>query len=210
MKLTEELYANNGNSSVIAGSCPVNTLVLQFCLSAELQQSRRNGHERGQGRRGAADEDDGVPTAVDKFPGVGSFDAWRTSVPEYRAGMAKMRNRRWDEAIAHFRASITLYEYHPDAWLAVGRCIEKKGGLQSDAEAAYRNCLKLDNQSWNGWKCLANVLYTEKRYDESRQALTNALNLNPPPKQRQKMGKMVQMIDSGLRNANTQGMNNSQ
>ncbi len=178
--------------------------------SAQSFNKRGNGGQ-GQGRRGGNDEEDiDAPINTNKFPGVGSFDSWKTSVPEFRSGLDKMRAHRWDEAIAHFRASIALYEYQPQAWLHEGQCIERKGGLLSDAEQAYRHCLKLDNQSWNGWKCLGNVLYMEKKYDESRQSISNAMNLSAPPKQKEKMRKMIQMMDAAQSNANTQQMNTGQ
>ena len=148
-------------------------------------------------------EDIDGPIDMSKFPGVGSIDSWKTSVPEFRVGMEKMRAHRWDEAIEHFRASIALYEYQPRAWLEIGKATEAKGGLVEDAEKSYRQCLKLDNQSWAGWKNLGNVLYIQKRYPEAREAVSNALQLRPPAKASQQLEKMVQMLDSASRDSDT-------
>lgn len=186
--------------------------------SAQNGEVRREARQReggegrggGGGQRQAEEEDIEAPVDLTKFPGVGSIDAWKTSVPEFRAGMEQMKLRKWDDAIAHFRASITLYEYQPKAFLEIGKAIEAKDGLVTDAEKAYRQCVKLNNQSWAGWKGLANNLFVQKRYDEAREAVSNALNLNPPPKARQHMDKLVQMIDSGQRDANTTGQNTGQ
>lgn len=190
-----------------------------ICEPAMAQEGRNAEKRRGGGGAGAkqgnakrsADEEDlEAPVDMSKFPGVGSIDSWKTSVPEFRVGMEKMKAHRWDEAIQHFRASIALYEYQPRAFLEIGKATEAKGGLIEDAERSYRQCVKLNNQSWNGWKCLANVLYMQKRYPEAREAVSNALNLNPPAKARQQMDKIVQMIDSGQRDANTESQNTGQ
>ena len=142
-----------------------------------------------------------------KFPGVGSIDDWKTSLPEYQAGLQEMKQHRWDRAIAHFRATLALYEYQPAAWLEIGRCIEKKDGLVSEAEEAYRQCLKLDSQYWRGWKHLGNVLYMQKKYDEARQSVSNALDLSPPQLDKEELRKMIQTINSGIKDADTQGRN---
>lgn len=165
--------------------------------------------QRGEGKR-SGEEDLDAPVNTSKFPGVGSIDSWKTSVPEYRAGMAKMKAHSWDEAIAHFRASIALYEYQPKAFYEIGRAIERKGGLVADAEKSYRKSVKLDNQFWQGWKALSNVLYEQKRYDEAREAVGNALNLDPPRQAKMQMDKMVQMMDAASRDANTRGQNTAQ
>jgi tetratricopeptide (TPR) repeat protein len=185
------------------------SLFLPFtCAQADAQQAKRKNKNEKQGsnaKKHNDEEDIESPVDMGKFPGVGSIDSWKTSVPEFREGMTKMKAHRWDEAIAHFRASIALYEYQPKAFLQIGKAIEAKDGLVADAEKAYRQCVKLDNQSWQGWRALANVLYLQKRYDEARTAVSNALNLNPPAKARQTMGKMVQMIDAGQKDSDTQG-----
>ena len=176
----------------------------------ERNQTGQGGGQQGSARKGGEEEELEAPVNMSKFPGVGSIDSWKTSVPEFRVGMEKMKAKRWDEAIQHFRASIALYEYQPRAFLEIGKATEAKGGLIEDAERSYRQCVKLDNQSWHGWKCLSNVLYMQKRYDEAREAISNALNLNPPARAKQQMDKIVQMIDAGQRNSNTQSQNTAQ
>lgn len=173
----------------------------------EGENERRGGG--GGGERRNEEEDIDAPVDMNKFPGMGSIDAWKTSVPEFRAGMEQMKERKWDDAIAHFRASIALYEYQPKAFLEIGKAIEAKDGLVTDAEKAFRQCVKLNNQSWAGWKGLSNNLFVQKRYDEAREAVSNALNLNPPAKARQQMDKLVQMIDSSQKDSNTTGQNNA-
>ncbi len=173
-------------------------------LPADAQNKK--GHAKAGKKEsgpGGREEDIDGPIDMSKFPGVGSIDSWKTSVPEFRVGMEKMRAHRWDEAIEHFRASIALYEYQPRAWLEIGKATEAKGGLVEDAEKSYRQCLKLDNQSWAGWKNLGNVLYMQKRYPEAREAVSSALQLRPPAKATQQLEKMVQMLDAASRNADT-------
>lgn len=182
---------------------------------AQKREGRRTdgaeqGRREGGGQRQAEEEDIDAPVDMSKFPGVGSVDAWKTSVPEFRSGMEQMKAHKWDDAIAHFRASITLYNYQPKAYLEIGKAIEAKDGLVTDAEKAYRQCVKLNNQSWAGWKGLANNLFVQKRYEEAREAVSNALNLNPPAKAREHMDKLVQMIDSGQRDSNVSGQNTGQ
>lgn len=185
-----------------------------LCDSVDAQDFKKRGKKEGRGgkerQRENAEQDIDAPVNLNKFPGVGSIDAWKTSVPEFREGMNKMREHSWDDAIAHFRASIALYEYQPHAWLQIGKAIEAKSGLIADAEKAYRHCVRLDNQSWQGWKALANVLYMQKRYDEAREAVSNALDLNAPQNAKVQMRKIVQMIDSAQRDSNTQSQNTAQ
>lgn len=142
----------------------------------------------------------------EKFPGMGSYDAWKSCLPEFSSGMELMHNKQWDQAIAKFRAVLALYPYEYRAWLQIGKCIEGKGGLIADQEDAYRQALKLNTNSWQAWKRLANVLYTQRRYEEARQSLTNALNLNVPQAQRAEMDNMLRMIDSAQNNSDTRAM----
>ncbi|MBX9687430.1 MAG: tetratricopeptide repeat protein [Candidatus Obscuribacterales bacterium] len=204
-------------STILAALLVAGISAPSFCDSSQAQDfnnrgsgKKKNGRNEKRQAQNSESEDLEAPVDMSKFPGVGSIDSWKTSVPEFREGMNSMKSRRWDEAIAHFRASIALYEYQPKAWLEIGKAIEAKGGLVADAEKSYRQCVKLNSQSWNGWKCLSNVLYEQKRYDEAREAVSNALALNPPAKARAQMDKIVQMIDSGQRDSNTRSQNTGQ
>jgi tetratricopeptide (TPR) repeat protein len=178
------------------------TLLIPLFNQAAEAKSKKSGNQNV-----SASNKNSQSASKNKFPGVGSYDDWKASLPEYQAGLDKMKEHSWDEAIAHFRATLALYQYQPAAWLEIGRCTEKKGGLVSEAEAAYRQSLKLDSQYWRAWKHLSNVLYMQKKFDEARQSVSNAMNLNPPPADREAMGKMIQMIDSGMKDADTKGLN---
>lgn len=132
-----------------------------------------------------------------KFPGTGSFEAWKTSVPEYQAGLRSMRNKRWDDAIGHFKASLALYEFQPKCWLEIGRAMEARDGDPHEAENAYRQALKLDSSNWRAWKRLGNVLLVQKKYSAAREAVSNAIALNPPQQARNELDKMIQAIEAG-------------
>lgn len=132
-----------------------------------------------------------------KFPGVGSFEAWKTSVPEYQAGLRSMRNRRWDDAIGHFKASLNLYSYQAKAWIEIGRALEARDGDPHEAENAYREALKVDSANWRAWKRLGNVLLIQKQYPAAREAVSNAIALNPPPQARAELDKLIQGIEAG-------------
>lgn len=173
------------------------------------KKGKKSANKKNNEKR-QTEEDVDAPINMSKFPGVGSIDAWKTSVPEFRSGMSKMKEKQWDEAIAHFRASLALYEYQPHAWYQIGRATEAKNGLIADAEKAFRKSVSLDNQYWQGWKALANNLYVQKRYDEAREAVSNSLNLDAPPAAKGQMRKIVEMIDSAQRNSNTQSQNTAQ
>lgn len=151
-----------------------------------------------------------APVDMKKFPGTGSIDAWKQSVPEFRSGMLKMKEHKWDEAIAAFRASIALYEFQPKAWLQIGRATEAKDGLVLDAEKAFRRSLQLDSQSWAAWKCLSNNLYLQKRFPEAREAAANGIQLGPPQRGRQELDKIIQSINSAQKDSNTLMQNNAQ
>lgn len=166
-----------------------------------MRNNRRN-EEGGRGGRGGRSQGSGEE-ADNKFPGVGSFDAWKTSIPEFQAAQKCMREKQWDQAIGHFKASLDLYEFQPRCYLQMGRALARKGANVNDQEKCFRKALKLDQTNWHAWKELANVLYITKRYDEARESLASAVQLNPPPQGRQELDKMIRDVDSAQRNADT-------
>jgi tetratricopeptide (TPR) repeat protein len=135
--------------------------------------------------------------AKEGFSGVGSFDAWKQSVPEFQAGLRCMKNKRWDDATGHFKASLALYEFQPKAWIEIGRANEERGGDIADSEHAYREALKLDSANWHAWKRLANVLLIQKKYRAARESAASAIGLNPPQAARAELDRMVQAIEAG-------------
>lgn len=188
-------------------------ILLMSFFTAELQAPANAENNKASDRSKSSEANlDGMDEAIDlkRFPGVGSIEKWKASVPEYRAGMAQMKKRHWNEAIDHFKASLALYEYQTNAWFEIGKATEAKNGLSSEAEKAYRNCLKLDTRNWKGWRGLSNVLYMQKRYDEAREAVTSGLELDPPPTGKEQMRKIVEMINSAEREADTQGRKTAQ
>jgi tetratricopeptide (TPR) repeat protein len=134
-----------------------------------------------------------------EFPGIGSIEAWKSSRPEFANGLAFMRSKQWDQAIARFRAALALYPSDYRCYLEIGRAIEEKGGSVDDAEDAYRSALRLNSQSWRAWKRLANILFIKKKYGDAREAVSNAIQLNPPPRERAELEGMIQSINSGER-----------
>ncbi|MBY0550760.1 MAG: tetratricopeptide repeat protein [Candidatus Obscuribacterales bacterium] len=153
------------------------------------------------------DESEAETGPRSKFPGMGSIDAWRSSLPELRAGNRCMKEKQWDEAIAHYKASVDLYEYQPRCWLQMGRALQRKGADVADQEKCFRKALKLDQTNWHSWKELANILYMTKRYGEARESLASAIQLNPPPQGKQELERMIKDVDSAQRGADTSGRN---
>lgn len=186
--------------------------LLESGASVVLAQEQREGSLRGrmEGRRSEAepgDESEQEAGPRSKFPGVGSIDAWRSSLPELRAGNRCMKEKQWDEAIAHYKAAFDLYEYQPHGWLQMGRALQRKGANVEDQEKCFRKALKLDQTNWHAWKELANILYETKRYGEARESLASAIQLNPPPQGKQELERMIKDVDSAERNADTAGRN---
>jgi tetratricopeptide (TPR) repeat protein len=136
------------------------------------------------------------------FPGVGSFEAWESSMVELRAGQNFMKKQLWDQAIDHFKAAVTLYEFNPECYIEIGRAMEHKQADPQEIESYYRKALKIDSSNWRAWHFLANVLYEEKKYSEAREAIGNALQLQVPAGPRNDMLKLVQRIDSAVKNSN--------
>lgn len=164
------------------------------CVPAFSKQNRQNQpspqNQRNQQKDGG-------------FPGTGSFDAWKTSIPEYQAGLRSMKNSSWDEGIGHFKASLDLYAFQPKCWIEIGRAMEARGSDVTDAENAYREAIKLDSQNWHAWKRLANVLLIQKRYRAAREAAANAVALNPPAPALSEIDKIIQSINSGEKSVNS-------
>lgn len=175
------------------------------------------GRRRSRGNKGGRNEGGGTPDGSGEategrsaFPGVGSFDSWKSSLPEFHAAQKCMKDKQWDQAIAHFKASVDLYEYQPRAWLQVGRALQRKGADVAEQEKCFRKALKLDQTNWHAWKELANVLYITKRYGEARESLASAIQLNPPKEGKLELEKMIRDVDSALRGSDTSGQNTGQ
>lgn len=197
---------------LIALSCLCWLCGTSFHGGSAFAQGQGEGDLRGrmEGRRAEGESvDESEPEAGprSKFPGMGSIDAWRSSLPELRAGNRCMKEKQWDEAIAHYKASVDLYEYQPRCWLQMGRALQRKGADVADQEKCFRKALKLDQTSWHAWKELANILYETKRYGEARESLASAIQLNPPPQGKQELERMIKDVDSAQRNADTGGRN---
>lgn len=140
--------------------------------------------------------------SAEGFPGVGSVEAWRGSRLDWRAGMQSMRAKRWDDAVQHFKASLAMYPYQAKAWIEIGRANEERDGNVEEAEKAYREALKIDTNSWQAWKRLANVLLTQKRFKEARQAAASAVQLNPPQQARKELDQIIQQAGAGSEDQN--------
>ncbi len=130
------------------------------------------------------------------FPGVGSIEQWQSSRPEFQAGMADIKAKQYQRAIEHFNAAITLYSYEHKYYFHLGRAIEASGGKLEDAEAAYRHALSLKSSDWRAWHRLSSVLYVQRKYSESRDALGSALQLDVPTKDRLKLETELKTITS--------------
>lgn len=201
----------------LCGVC-ASLLLLSMTVQSSMSQNeggRQNG--RGEGRNGGGREgrnggrggqrQNGEAGVPNKFPGMGSFDAWKSSLPELHAGQKCMREKQWDQAIAHFKASLDLYEFQPHCYLQMGRALQRKDANVADQEKCFRKALKLDQTNWHAWKELANVLYITKRYDEARESLASAIQLNPPQQGKEELEKMIRDVDSAQRNADTGSRN---
>ncbi len=179
--------------------------------SGHAREENRREENRGEGnRRGEENdgEEEAAPAATrNKFPGMGSFDAWKSSLPELSAAQKCMRDKQWDQAIAHYKASLDLYEFQPRCYLQMGRALQRKSASVEDQEKCFRKALKLNESNWQAWKELANVLYITKRYDEARSSLASAIQLNPPAQGKLQLERMIRDVDSAQRNSDTGGRN---
>src|SRR5258708_7016571 len=81
----------------------------------------------------------------DSFPGTGSMQDWKTAQPEAKQGWALLRQNRYDQAIAKFRAASALYPNRADCYLGIGEALEGKNADPKDIEEAYRHAIKLDS-----------------------------------------------------------------
>lgn len=193
---------------VCACSCMLGTCATPGMAQQDGQSNLRgrlDNRRDGSGNKGGSSEEGEGPRNT--FPGVGSIDAWRTSLPELRAGNRCMKEKQWDQAIGHYKASLALYEFQPRCWLQMGRALARKDANLADQEKCFRKALKLDQTNWHAWKELANVLYMTKRYGEARESLASAIQLNPPPQGRQELDRMIKDVDSAQRGADTGGRN---
>ena len=75
-----------------------------------------------------------------------------------------------------------LYPYDPNIFLSLGLAYREAGRL-SDAEAAIRKAIALDQSRWPAWDDLSFVLYDEKRFSEAMEAAHCALVAAPAANQ---------------------------
>lgn len=136
------------------------------------------------------------PDWLDKFSGFGRREDFETAMKEERAGWRRFLEKDYDQAIKKFKIAVQIYPNLPCAYLGTGESIEKAAGSNQDAEDAYRTAIKLNTDDYRAWHKLGGILYNEKKYPEARKALANAQSLNPPPRERRLIDRMIGIVDS--------------
>ena len=78
----------------------------------------------------------------------------------------------------------------------MGEAIERKGGTNEDAEAAYRMSIKLNTDDYRAWHKLGGILYSEKKFPEARKALGKAIMLSPPARERRIIDRIIVAVEA--------------
>ena len=147
---------------------------------------------------GAAQEKKGSGP-IDTFNGMGRQQDFDAAIPHERQGFAQLRNKQPKAAIEQFKAALAKYPNLFHAYMGLGLAHERLNQLD-DAQDAYRSAIKCDTGNWRPWKRLANLLYQQNKFTESRDALASALALHPPAPAKAQMDQMIQAVEAAKRN----------
>ncbi|HEY9793410.1 MAG TPA: tetratricopeptide repeat protein [Candidatus Obscuribacterales bacterium] len=146
-----------------------------------------------------AEQERKVATPIDKFNGIGRQQDFQAAIPHERKGWEALHNKQPKEAIEHFKAALAAYPNLFHAYMGLGIASERLNQLD-DAQTAYRSAIKCDTNNWRPWKRLANLLYQQNKFTESRDALANAMALHPPAPAKRQMDQMIQAVEAAKRN----------
>jgi tetratricopeptide (TPR) repeat protein len=127
------------------------------------------------------------------------MEDFQAAIPHEKQGWEALHSKQPQEAIEHFKAALAKYPNLPHAYMGLGLANERLNKLD-DAQSAYRSAIKCDTNNWRPWKRLANLLYQQNKFTESRDALANALALHPPAQAKQQMDQMIQAVEAAKRN----------
>lgn len=135
------------------------------------------------------------PTPGVGRPGVGST----TEADErYRQGAAHYQERRYAEAIPHFKRTVTLDPQRASAWRYLGWCYylteQYEEALEPFRQAARLQPENADSLVGIGW-----ASYGLKRYDQARDAFRRALALAPGSPSAQSGLKALEQRDGTAR-----------
>jgi hypothetical protein len=86
--------------------------------------------------------------------------------------------RRFDEAIPHYRAYLAAYPSDVDAWNAVG-IADMRASRMGDAGESFGHAVRLRPRDPRLWMNLGNALRSQGLVDEARRAFKSALDADP-------------------------------
>ena len=79
-----------------------------------------------------------------------------------------MKQRKWDEALAAFRAAAAKDPEMSAAWFAIGVAEGQSSGKSTEAEIeAYERCIELDPFDGRGWLGLSQIRLKQNRHEEA-------------------------------------------
>jgi tetratricopeptide (TPR) repeat protein len=190
--MRHRLDNNGGRLKHFVLAAVTTPLIAATIFGAPLQAQDRVSRSNEQGAQNRKIN----PEWLDKFSGMGRRDDFQQAMREERAGWRCMLDKRYDQAINKFKQATQIYPNLPAAYMAIGQAIEKTGGANEDAEAAYRMSIKLNTDDYRAWHKLAGVLYNERKYADARKALGKAIMLNPPTRERRLIDRMIVTVEA--------------
>jgi tetratricopeptide (TPR) repeat protein len=101
--------------------------------------------------------------------------SWRTL---YDLGVIEVAQRRYPPAVLHLRRAVSLKPDSVNARIALGTALRESGQL-GEAEAQFREILKMDPSSVDGLNHLADILAGQKLYSAAIGYWDKALSLEP-------------------------------
>ena len=95
------------------------------------------------------------------------------------AGMALWKQKRYSEAYALHCSYRHHFSNDDDAWVIAGMCARQLPQHQQEAEAAFRQAIRLNPNRADGHYNLGNLLLNQDRYSEAIEAYHRSLALEP-------------------------------
>ncbi|MBP9090088.1 tetratricopeptide repeat protein [bacterium] len=137
------------------------------------------------------------------FPGKGNVKDWNYAAAMQGRGSSLRVDKKYDESIATFEKCIASYPYDPEFYnsFALVYYSRAQSGDLLRAEKLIRKAIELNPESYMFWDNLAKGLYEQNKLIESKDALVNALHLNPPPEKLKEIEENLEIVSRRLKKA---------
>ncbi|MGH9549599.1 MAG: tetratricopeptide repeat protein [Terriglobales bacterium] len=147
---------------------------------------------------------DSADNAELTFPGQGKEADWKAAVKLCREGKRQSESNNYDKALELDQMGVTRYPYDPKLFASMANIYVKRkaeGDLQQ-AEVLLHKSVTLAPNDYMYWGRLGSVLAEENKLADAREALTKALQCNPPADENSGLQLNLQLINQEIARQN--------